>query len=88
MINGFDLALTRFDLLPKIFKQFLKIVRKFRGVTRLPQNPGKIFTRGWHKIFVQEVFGQSQIRVLIFISIILLPELQKRFKDLKINKKF
>lgn len=35
-IVRFDQGLTRFDLPLKLFKQFLKIVRKFRGVTRLP----------------------------------------------------
>ena len=33
---GFDQTFDWFDWPLKIFKQFLKIVRKFRGVTRFP----------------------------------------------------
>ena len=49
-IVRFDQGLTRFDLPLKIFKQFLKIVRKFRGASSHPRNLGKIFTEVWHKI--------------------------------------
>ena len=71
----FDHILGWFDLPLNIFKQFLKIVRKFRGVTNHPKNLGKIFTRVGQKIFSKEVFDWSEIEILILISIIPFQEL-------------